>query len=164
MPASELTNRELLLRALFENEIRVVRARFSGSGDSGQIDSVTAESIDDEVIDHQTLDSIKLFGIVPVGEEHNIVWTPSPAGNLGSYQARDFDKRPLTLGQFIDLVVYEELEMAHGGWEIDAGSSGCVAIRVPVNGIEGEEPAIDIDCQDNEPEYNEYDEEEYNDE
>lgn len=164
MRTSELTNRELLLQALFQNEIKYVTARFSGSGDSGQIDNVTAESIDDEDIDNQTLDSIKLPGIIPAGEENNMEWSVLPGSNSSTYHARDFTKNPLTLGGLIDLVVYEELESAHGGWEIDAGSSGNVDIQVPMSGVEGAESAITIGYCENEPDYHDYDDEEYNDE
>jgi hypothetical protein len=164
MRTSELTNRKLLLQALFQNEIKCVIARFSGEGDSGQVDSVTAESIDDEVIDNQTLNSIKLPGVIPAGEENNMEWATLPGEKNSTYRACDFDKRPMTLSRLIDIVVYEELEMAHSGWEIDAGAFGSVDIQVPMNGVEGPGPAITISYCENEPEYHDYDEEEYNDE
>jgi hypothetical protein len=148
MHTSELTNRELLLQTLFQNEIKYVTARFCGEGDSGAIDKIEAKSIDDEVISEEELTQIKLPNVHP-GRP---------------YQKQDFEKNPLSLAKLIEIVAYAELEAAHGGWEIDAGAHGSVDIHVPTGGVETDERAIEIDYAENEPEYHDYDDEEYNDE
>ena len=154
------TNREILLQALFENEIKSVVAHFSGSGDSGEINEFDVVSVDDEIeISEETLTEILLRGAVPAGDENAMEWVD------GAYIARDFNKKPMTLYQWALLVCYEELEAAHGGWEISAGSYGRIIIAVPLGGSETDDfKALTIECAAYDEDYESDDEEEYNDE
>jgi len=154
------TNREILLQALFENEIKSVVAHFSGSGDSGEINELNVVSIDDEIeVDEDTLTQILLRGVVPAGDENTMQWVD------GTYSKRDFDKQPMTLHEWVMLVCYEELSRAHGGWEINAGSYGTISIAVPLGGRESADfKALTIECHEYDEDYESDDEEEYNDE
>ena len=153
------TNREILLQALFENEIKSVVANFSGEGDSGEINEFEVVSVDDEIeISEETLTDILLRGVVPAGEDA-MQWVD------GAYIARDFNKQPMTLHEWVLLVCYEELGMAHGGWEINAGSYGRIIIAVPLGGRESADfKALTIECAAYDEDYESDDEEEYNDE
>jgi len=153
-------NREILMQALFENEIKSVVAHFSGSGDSGEINEFDVVSIDDEIkVDEDTLTEILLRGAVPAGDENTMEWVN------GAYIARDFNKQPMTLYQWALLVCYEELEAAHGGWEINAGAYGTISIAVPLGGRESADfKALTIECHEYDEDYESDDEEEYNDE
>lgn len=152
-------NREILMQALFENEIKSVVAHFSGSGDSGEINQLDVVSVDDEIeVNEETLTQILLRGVVPTGEDATMHWVD------GVYGKRDFDKQPMTLHEWVLLVGYEELTYAHGGWEINDGSYGKISIAVPLGGRESADfRALAIECH--EYDADEYDdEEEYNDE
>lgn len=153
-------NREILMQALFENEIKSVVAHFSGSGDSGEINKLDVVSVDDEIeIDEDTLTQILLHGVVPTGEDATMQWVD------GVYGKRDFDKQPMTLHEWVLLVGYEELSEAHGGWEINAGSYGTISIAVPLGGRESADfKALAIDYCEYDEDYESEDDEGYNDE
>jgi hypothetical protein len=155
---TEVDNRELMLKALFENEIKSVTAYFDGSGDSGEINQLDVKSIDDEIeVNEITLDQIVLRGVKPSGESLNMGWVD------GKYEQRDFEKQPLLLSELVQTVCYDVLELAHGGWEINAGSYGKIFIDVPLGGRYSSN-AITIDYNEYEEDYEEYEGEEYNDE
>lgn len=153
-------NRAWLVQELFNHEIKSFIAHFSGSGDSGEVSQIDVSPVDAETeIDEKTLEQIVLRGSIPAGEDNTMAWVD------GKYGPRDFDKQPMTLHELATLVCYEELEAAHGGWEIDAGSYGKIIVNVPVGGKELHNfAAIAIDYNENEEAYEDYDEEEYNDE
>lgn len=112
------------MEVLYENELSTVTASFNGRGDSGTIDSFYATDIDAVIIGADELASILLPDCVPKNINQFGQWTN------GGWQPRNFKSQPLTLLEFIDLVFSEELEMAHDGWEINAGSSGTITARV----------------------------------
>lgn len=147
------TTFKTLVRTLYENEIDRVSATFSGSCDSGTICDYTIFNIDDEPVTQEELSAIHLIGYMPDspinewGEWHNGNWRP-----------RDFASKPLTLFELIETVIYKELEATHGGWEIDAGSSGTITITANKNKI-GQLCAINADNIDIEINYNEEDDE-----
>lgn len=153
-------NRALLLRALFENEIKSIVAHFDGQNDSGSINTIEAVSVDDETeITDDTLCSVYLRGVTPAGETLTNSW------DNGTYSRRNFEQKPLSLFELIENVCYETLEVAHGGWEINAGSFGKIYIDVPLGGKElSGQSAILIDYNEYEEDYSDYDDEEYNDE
>jgi hypothetical protein len=153
-------NRDWLMQSLFDHEIKSLIAHFDGSGDSGEINQIAVTPVDDETeIDENELAQIVLYGGAPAGEDNTMEWVN------GHYVKRDFDKRPMTLRELALLVCYEELENAHGGWEINAGSFGKIIVNTPIGGKETPAfSAIAIDYNEYEEDYSEYDEEEYNDE
>jgi hypothetical protein len=163
-PFKKINNRALLLQALFQNEIKKINAHFDGSGDSGSIDEIVATSIDDEIdINDAALLGIHLRGVHPVGESITHTWVH------GTYTERNFEQNPVSLYELIEHVCYEELEAAHGGWEINAGSFGNIYIDVPLGGVErAGESAVSIDYNEYEEDYSDDDaeaeDEEYNDE
>lgn len=115
------------MEVLYENELNVVTASFNGCGDSGTIDSFSAVDIDGVSVNAAELASILLPNCAPKTDDRFGEWIN------GGWLPRNFNSRPLTLLEFIDLVFSEELEMAHGGWEINAGSSGTLSIAIPRN-------------------------------
>lgn len=152
-------NRRVLLRTLFENEIKALKVHFDGSGDSGEINEVQVTSIDDEIeISEGVLASIVVPPEGLTGDELTKCWTN------GEHRDRDFKKNPVTLYDLILTVCYGMLNDMHGGWELNAGSYGDIFIDVPFGGHELSADAISIDYTDYPDAYDDYEEEEYNDE
>lgn len=121
-PATDI---EILMQTLYENEVSGVVAYFSGSSDSGQIDRFVGYDIDEEQITEKELASIIIQDYTPNEEDNYGDWFD------GRWQRRNFKINPLKLTELVENVAYRELENRHGGWEIDAGSSGEIAITVP---------------------------------
>lgn len=152
-----------MFECLYANEIAHVEATFAGSGDSGQIDVISGTNVDDECVTEKELQTITIPDYIPAKPDEFGSWTG------GRWTARNFKIEPLTLYELTLAVAYEELEERHGGWEINAGSSGTIEITVPrkKDGTLGKSSAADItvDIEHGYEDDEEYDdEEEYNDE
>ena len=116
------TLEQALIEYLYEMEIESVHASFDGCGDSGQIDELSVFSVngDDTYIGDIRLmpEDIKRFQELD-DDPDNYFWRSSGTAKTG-----------ITLLDLIEHVFYEKLELLHGGWEIDAGSSGDIDLTI----------------------------------
>ena len=152
-----------LIQFMYENEIKYITVKFSGSHDSGRFDDVVGYTLDNDVLSQQSLRKIVLPGYKPPRSEAYGVW------GSGKFWPRDFKAEPITLGELSEIAADSELEAAAAGWDINAGSSGEVRINVilAATGKPAEVSAanVDIDIGYNyEDDDYDYDDEEYNDE
>lgn len=144
-------NLAILLEQLRYHEIKRLCVSFSGSGDSGDVYVTEIKSIDDDV----KLDTEYLRTITVTGDPHmSDMWEGS--------QKRDWKKKPPTLHDLAYEVCWAELEASCGGWEIDNGSCGEFVFE-PLATLSKGEPVI-FNFSYNEPDYDNYEDEEYNDE
>ena len=118
---------ENVLMLMYENELDLVTATFSGSGDSGTINNATGIDIDGEMVEVEALAAVLLPQYVPKNIDDFGSW------RTGRWIARDFKRQPLNLSEFIDSTLATLLEHSHGGWEINAGSSGTITVKVARN-------------------------------
>ena len=148
-------NMTVMLETLRQNEIKEVVVNFSGSNDSGGVDIGNVTPLDGDPT-HSTLllDDIK----VPAANmPPRMLFLPGPDHKMA---ARDWKAVPPTLHELILEVCEQELEAAHAGWEIDAGSCGSIHIE-PLAEFHDEKPFL-INIVEND-DYD-YEDEEYNDE
>jgi len=107
--------RAVIYKLLYEEEVDSVRAMFAGSADSGQIEdfialSVDAEDVTEEISLNTPLDN----------EKTALIFT----------EVKTREGINPTLLDTVEFLFYEELESLHGGWEIDAGSSGDIVLKI----------------------------------
>ena len=95
-------NKAALFDALAAANVETLVVTFDGCGDSGQIESVAAHTGEAEVAMPETAITIA-----------------SPRGD-GS----GLDHRAMPIAEAVETLVYDLLEIAHPGWEINEGSYG----------------------------------------
>ncbi|NDD52320.1 hypothetical protein EBZ39_00310 [bacterium] len=151
-------NFDLMIHELHYNEIESVVVRFGGSNDSGDLYVDEILMVDKEASTPTDL----LDTIIVKGARMPDQYDYSP----GSFaRKRDWNAKPPTLKELINHVCLEELELTHGGWEINDGSHGTITITPLADLLKTKNFIVDFNY--NEPDYDDdYDSEseEYNDE
>lgn len=148
-------NKELMLEKIRYHEIKSVCVTFSGSNDSGDLHVAKLEPLSEDEADlfGNTLETVLVpEAKMPTRYEYN----------KDESVLRDWKKKPATLKEVIEEVCYYELELAHGGWEINDGSYGTITIEPLAKFHDRDRIHFDVNYY--APDDYDYDDDEYNDE